>query len=97
MPLGKLISLIVLRVQNFKRIEDYSPLIALDKLEQLIIEGPTLGNTPIKDYEFLREMPNLSSVWFPNTTIRKKYTSEELVNLRIALPNLTFIFESGLW
>jgi len=65
----------------------------LDKLEQLIIAGPILGRTPIKDLEFLREMPNLLSIWFPDTTIRRKYTTEEFLNLRKALPKLTFIYE----
>ncbi len=76
--LGNLKNLIVLYIENFKRIEDYSPIAALDKLEQLIISGPLYGNTPIKDFEFLREMQSLVSIRFPNTTIRRKYTSEEL-------------------
>ncbi len=81
-------NLIVLYVENFKRIEDYSPLTELEKLEQLVISGPTLGYTPIKDLEFLYEMRSLVSIWIPNTTIRIKYTSEQLENLRISLPNL---------
>ncbi len=81
-------NLIVLYIENFKRIEDYSPLTALEKLEQLVISGPTLGYTPIKDLEFLYEMRSLVSIWLPNTTIRIKYTSEQLENLRISLPNL---------
>ena len=90
--LGKLKSLVVLYVENMKRIEDYSPLTALSQLEQLIISGPTLGVTPIKDLEFLREMPNLLSIWIPNTTIRRKYTAEELADLRAALPKLHAIY-----
>ncbi|ROR29222.1 hypothetical protein EDD66_103158 [Mobilisporobacter senegalensis] len=86
--LGKLKNLIVLYIENFKDIEDYSPLTALDQLEQLVISGPILGNTPIKDLEFLREMKSLLSIWIPNTTIMKKYTYKELANLRISLPNL---------
>lgn len=91
--LGKLKNLIVLYVENFKRIEDYSPLTTLDKLEQFVISGPTLGNTPIKDLEFIREMQSLVSIWIPNTTIRRKYTSEELANLRISLPNLHAVYD----
>lgn len=84
----KMKNLIVLHIENFKQIEDYSQLIALDKLEQLVISGPVLGRTPVKDLEFLREMRSLVSVWVPNTTIRRKYTSEELAKLRASLPNL---------
>ena len=36
-PLGKIKNLVVLHIDNFKRIEDYSVLTSLDKLEQLII------------------------------------------------------------
>ena len=93
-PLLKLSNLTVLFIENFKRIEDYSPLAALSQLEQLVICGPILGNTPIKDYEFLRKMQNLKSVWFPNTVIRKKYTSDELEALQLALPNITFMYDS---
>lgn len=85
-------NLIVLYLENFKRIEDYSPLTALDKLEQLVISGPLYGNTPIKDLEFLREMQSLVSIWTPGTTIRKKYTSDELADLRMSLPNLYDIY-----
>ena len=94
--LGKLKNLIVLYVENFKQIEDYSPLITLDRLEQLIISGPVLGLTPIEDYEFLRNMRCLLSAWFPNTTMRRKYTPNELADLRATLPKLTFIHDSGL-
>jgi len=94
--LGKLKTLVVLYIENFKRIEDYFPLTALDKVEQLVISGPTLGYTPIKDYEFLCEMENLLSAWFPNTTIRKKYTSKEFAELYARLPNLRFIYDGGL-
>ena len=91
-PITKLKNLVVLVLQNFKRIEDYSPLVALDKLEQLIICGPTLGLTPIKDLDFLREMPNLRSVWTPNTVIRKKFTPDELLALRKDMPDLYDIY-----
>lgn len=91
--LRNLKNLIVLFVENFKRIEDYSLITALEKLEQLVISGPTLANTPIKDLEFLYEMRSLVSIWIPNTTIRIKYTSEQLENLRISLPNLYPIYD----
>jgi hypothetical protein len=81
-------TLIALYVENFKKIEDYSPLADLEKLEQLVISGPTLGRTPMKDMEFLRKMPGLISVWLPNTTCKRKYTSAELKNLRESLPAL---------
>ena len=93
--LGKLKTLIVLYVENFKRIEDYSPLTSLENLEQLIISGSILGNTPIKDLEFLLQMPKLLSLWIPNTTIRKKYSKDELAALRRALSNLTFVYNSN--
>ena len=86
-PLSKMNSLVVLGVQNFKRIEDYSPLTSLQNLEQLAIWGPILKKTPIKDLEFLRDMPNLRSISF-GVTIRRKYTRKELADLRAALPNL---------
>ena len=77
-PITKLKNLVVLNITNFKRIEDYSSLITLDKLEQLVISGPLLGKTPIKDLEFLKEMQNLLSVYIPNTIIRQKYNSSDL-------------------
>lgn len=89
--LGSLDNLIVLHVENFKKIEDYSPLISLNKLEQLVISGPILGNTPIKDLDFLYKMQNLVSLWLPNTALRRKYSKEEWERLRLALPNLHFI------
>ena len=81
--LGNLKSLIVLNIENFKRIEDYSPLMTLNQLEQLVISGPILGTTPVKDLEFLREMKSLASVWLPNTKIKRQYTSDELKSLCI--------------
>ncbi len=89
--LGSLDNLIVLQVENFKKIEDYTPLISLNKLEQLVISGPILGNTPIKDLDFLYKMKNLVSLWLPNTTLRRKYSKEEWERLRADLPNLHII------
>ena len=86
--LKNLKTLVVLHVENFKKIQDYSVLVALNKLEQLIISGPMLGVTPIKDLDFLPEMQKLLSFWNPDTTIRKKYTPEEFAALRAAIPNV---------
>ena len=91
-PITNLKNLIVLYMQNFKRIEDYSPLVVLDKLEQLIISGPTLGYTPVKDLEFLKEMHSLLSVWKPNVVVRKKYSADDLANLRRDIPGLYDIY-----
>ncbi len=86
--IGDLENLIVLDIENLKHIEDYSHLRKLNRLEQLVISGPTIGVTPVKDLEFLRQMQSLVSVWLPNTTIKKKYTSNELEILRKSMPFL---------
>jgi len=86
--LGKLKSLVVLEMTGFKKIEDYSPLITLDNLEQLVISGGTLQYTPLKDLEFLREMPNLRSIALGGISYRRKYSPREIADLRAALPNL---------
>jgi Leucine-rich repeat (LRR) protein len=86
--LGKMKNLIVLYIENFKRIENYAPLSTLNKLEQLVISGPILGRTPIIDIEFLRELKSLVTVWLPNTKFIRKYTSRELADLRSSLPLL---------
>lgn len=86
--LGKLKSLIVLHIEGFKQIEDYSSLTSLESLEQLVISRPILAYTPIKDLEFLRAMPNLRSISIKNVVIRKEYTSETLEALSSDLPNL---------
>jgi len=88
--LGKLTSLVVLHVVALKKIEDYSPLNTLSNLEQLVISGRLFGTTPtpIKDLEFLRAMQNLRSILVCHVRIRKKYSSEELSNLKLAVPNL---------
>ena len=86
--LGKLKSLVVLDMTGFKKIEDYSPLISLDALEQLAITGATLQYTPLKDLEFLREMPNLRSIVLGGISYRRKYSPDEIANLLAALQNL---------
>ena len=87
-PLRQLDHLLVLHLVGFEKIEDYSPLASLQKLEQLVIHGPTLRNMPVKDLEFLKEMPNLRSISLANVQLGKHYTSEELQNLRALLPDL---------
>lgn len=82
-PIAENHELIVLSLENFNRITDYSPLQKLNKLEQLVIMGPTLADTPIADLDFLRNMPNLASVWFPNTKIQKRYSDEDREILRV--------------
>lgn len=89
--LGKMKNLIVLHMEGFKKIEDYSSLKSLEALEQLVIWGPVLGFTPIKDLEFLREMPNLRSISIGNVRLKRKYTKEEIRKLYSDLPNLHFI------
>ena len=94
-PLTKMKSLVVLHVKQFKRIEDYSPLAALDNLEMLFIGSGTLQRIVVKDLEFLREMPNLLSFGTGYTTLRKKYTKDELTSLFSKLPNLRDMFING--
>jgi len=89
-PISGMKSLVVLVIENFKRIEDFSPLAALENLEQLIIQSTILGRVAIKDLEFLRYMPSLRTFSTGNTTLRKKYTQTELQNLFASLPNLMY-------
>ena len=89
-PITKLKNLVVLHLGNLKRIEDFSPLITLGKLEQLVVSCLNLGTTPIKDYEFLREMPNLLSFRPVGVVIRKKYDDNNLWELYKATPNLRY-------
>jgi len=86
--LGRMKNLVVLDIIGFKKIDDYSTLAALSSLEQLVITGPTLGRTPMKNLEFLREMPNLRSVLINSVSLGTKYTSKDVENLRASLPNL---------
>ena len=94
-PICKLKSLVVLSVENFKRIEDYSALTALENLEQLEIRANALGRIAMKDLEFLRKMPNLRSFATGATTFRRKYTQAELENLFVSLPRLEYAFVNG--
>jgi len=94
-PICNIKSLVVLRVENFKRIEDYSALAGLENLELLDIGSNILGRIPMKDLEFLREMPNLRSFATGATTFRKKYKECELKNLFATLPKLEYAFVNG--
>jgi len=96
-PLTEMKNLVSLYVENFKRIEDYSILTKLQSLQQLVISGPNMGLTPIKDLDFLRDMPNLLSFFNPSTTIKKKYTKEEKEKLLAELTHLTFIGDYINW
>jgi len=87
--------LIVLYLQNTKRILDYSPLQELQNLEQLTISGPDLGTIYMADKDFLLNMPNLRSVWFPNTSCRKCYSPEEQEYLRRT--NIRGIYNQEWW
>ena len=84
--LEKLDNLIVLSIEGFKKIGDFSPLATLCNLEQLAI-----FNTPMDDLEFLRKMPNLRSLIISGVKFKKKYTREELDNLLLVLPNMHII------
>jgi len=94
-PICKVKSLVVLLVENFKKIQDYSPMVALENLEQISIRAGILGRIAMKDLEFLREMPNLRSFSTGVTTFRNKYTQAELKNLFASLPNLEYAFVNG--
>jgi len=94
LPLTEMKNLVSLYIENFKRIADYSPIAKLQNLEQLVISGPILGNTPIQDLEFLRDMPNLRSFFHPGTTIKRKYTEEDWEKLRADLSHLKFMSSS---
>jgi len=87
-PITKLRNLAVLELQGFRQVEDYSPLTALDKLEQLVIFPTILSYIPMQDLEFLRDMPNLRAFSTHNVTLRRKYTRNEIAALRADLPHL---------
>lgn len=95
-PLKRLENLIVLHLGGFRKVEDYSALTSLQKLEQLAIHGPILGNTQIKNLEFLKEMPNLRSVSLVNVRIKKHYSPEELEKLHTLMPDL-YDINSCIW
>ncbi|MBR2310570.1 MAG: hypothetical protein IKA47_08580 [Oscillospiraceae bacterium] len=81
-PITECRELVVLYIENFKQITDYSILQKLNRLEQLVISGPILADVPVADIDFIRNMPNLASVWFPNVRMIKRYSDDERENLR---------------
>ena len=94
-PVTQCKELVALHIENSKRITDYSPLQNLNKLEQLVIAGPILSDLAIADIDFLRKMPNLVSVWFPNVRFIKRYTDEERKELRST--NIQGIYGQRWW
>lgn len=68
-PIPDLDTLRVLYLGNFRKISDYSVLAQLSNLEQLVISGPDLGNLTIDNIDFVCRMPNLRSIWLPNTSL----------------------------
>ena len=94
-PLCRMKSLVVLHVENFKRVEDYSSFADLKNLEQLNILSAMYQRVPIKDLEFLRKMPHLLSFSAGDVTLKKKYSKEELTNLFNDLANLRNMFING--
>lgn len=87
--------LIVLYIENFKQVTDYSSLHKLDMLEQLVISGPVLADVVVKDIDFLCDMRSLSSVWLPNVRIAKRYTDTEREKLRAT--NIRGIYNQQWW
>ncbi len=71
-PLAELKNLVMLSVENFQKINDYSALVALENLELLSIEGDVWGSQyiHIDSLDFLRKMKQLRS--FTLTTVRVK-------------------------
>ncbi len=94
-PITQCQELVVLYIENFKRITDYSALQKLNRLEQLVISGPILADTPVADIDFIRAMPNLSSVWFPNVRIIKRYSDADREGLRRT--NIQGVYNQHWW
>ena len=94
-PITQCQELVALYIENFKRITDYSPLQKLNRLEQLVISGPILADIPVADIDFIRHMPNLASVWFPNVRIVKRYSDEDRENLRAT--NIQGVYNQNWW
>ena len=63
-PIGRLVTLNGLCLENFQKISDYSELTSLQQLESLSIHGDGMGPQYVKvdSVEFLREMPQLRSL-----------------------------------
>lgn len=77
--------LLVLTIENFQKIEDYSGLKHLTQLETLYISGDSWApkNIHINDLEFLKEMTQLRSFSLFSTQVRNKDISPilSLVNV----------------
>lgn len=56
-PITQCQELVVLYIENFKQITDYSILQKLNRLEQLVISGPILADVPVADVDFVRTCP----------------------------------------
>lgn len=81
-PIPELRELIVVYLENFQGVSDYSPLSGLTRLEQLVLSGPDLGILTVNDLDFLWDMPSLGSVWFPNIALRRDYSDAERQQLQ---------------
>jgi Leucine-rich repeat (LRR) protein len=74
-PISKLPNLLGLYVENFQKVNDYSDLVALKKLQTLGISGMGLGgpkNVKVNSLEFLREMPQLRHLSLMGVTLLSK-------------------------
>ena len=92
-------SLVSLTLEALSNIEDYSLLVNLESLEQLAIKGSPGGTrTPMKDFDFIRNMKNLRSIWLAGVNVRKKYSTQERELFRSELPDLydenNFVFRT---
>lgn len=94
--LGELKNLVVLEMEYFSKIEDYSILANLTSLEQLVITGTVSSCAPMKDFDFLRNMPNLRSIFLGRVRVKKRYTQDELDELRRCVPNL-YDIDNRIW
>lgn len=92
-PISKLGNLVALYVENYQKIDDYSLLSNLKKLESLSINGdfaaPRILN--IKSLDFLKDMPQLRFLCLLTTRVKSKdYTPVlELKNLEHLTLNST--------
>ena len=87
-PIGHLIDMIAIELNNLKKVEDYSPLANLHKVQQIFLNANDDGKpTTIKDLEFVRWKKELVS-FAPNVHLVNRYTSEALKSLGETLPSL---------
>ena len=73
-PISKLKNLVALSVENFQKIDDYSPLVNLKNLESLSIEGDCFGPKyiHIKSLNFLNNMKQLRFFSFLTGIVKSK-------------------------